>query len=91
MKRKPTKAERQHMDRVAQFPCMACGAHPVELHHPRRGMGIGQRASNYDVLPLCADHHRTGGHGVALHAGQKTWEAIYGTEAELLERLRGMM
>lgn len=89
--KRPTAAEKKHMDKVAQMPCMACGAHPVELHHPRRGMGMSQRASHFDVLPLCPAHHRTGGHGVALHAGQKTWESIYGTEAELLERLRGLM
>ena len=91
MKRKPTKAERDHMDRVAQMPCMACGSHPVELHHPRRGMGVSMRASHFDVLPLCPAHHRTGGYGIAIHAGQKTWEAMYGTEAFLLEKLRGMM
>lgn len=91
MKRKPTKSEREHMDRVAQLPCMVCGTHPVELHHPRRGMGMAMRASNLDVIPLCAAHHRTGGFGVALHAGQKTWESIFGTESELLERLRGLL
>lgn len=91
MKRKPTKPEREHMSKVAEIPCMACGVLPVELHHPRAGSGMSQRSSNYDVIPLCHEHHRTGGYGVALHAGQKTWEGIYGTEAALLERLRGML
>lgn len=91
MKRKPTKAEREHMNKVAQIPCMACGAHPVELHHPRRGMGVGMRASNFDVIPLCPAHHRTGGFGVAFHAGRKTWESIFGTESELLEKLQGLL
>jgi hypothetical protein len=30
-------------------------------------------------------HHTNGGYGVALHAGQKAFEAKYGTESELLE------
>ena len=38
------------------------------------------------VIPLCPEHHRTGGKGVAIHAGQKTWEAIFGTEEELIEK-----
>lgn len=29
-------------------------------------------------------HHRTGGYGVAIHAGQKTWEKRYGTQRDLL-------
>jgi hypothetical protein len=36
------------------------------------------------VIPLCHAHHRTGGHGVAVHAGRRTWEDKFGTEDELL-------
>lgn len=32
-------------------------------------------------------HHRTGGYGVAIHAGQKKWEGIYGTEESLLAQI----
>jgi hypothetical protein len=30
MKKKPTAEERRHWDKVAQMPCLACGAWPVE-------------------------------------------------------------
>lgn len=87
-----TKAEREHMTRVGRLGCIVClnldyGPTPAELHHPRAGQGTGQKASHMDVIPLCPTHHRTGGHGVAIHAGQKTWEAKFGTEAELLAQI----
>jgi hypothetical protein len=85
-----TKAERIHMAKVAELGCLLCGAIP-ELHHIRSGQGLGQRASNFEVLPLCSLHHRTGGPGIAFHAGRRTWEAQHGSERELLERVRGMI
>lgn len=78
------------MSKVAELPCAACGVHLVELHHPT-GAGMGLRASNYDVIPLCPKHHRTGGYGVAVHAGQKAWEEKYGTQAEMLARTRELL
>jgi hypothetical protein len=88
-----TKAEREYMNSVAQLGCIVCSNMgymdtPAELHHIRTGQGMSQRASNYDVIPLCPFHHRSGGHGNAVHAGQKTWEANHGTELELLEQVK---
>jgi len=80
-----TKAERLHMGAMAATGCIICDR-PTELHHPRHGTGMGQRASNYNVIPLCEKHHRTGGPGIALHAGIKTFESTFGTEPELLEK-----
>lgn len=81
-KRAPTKDEKAYMRLVAQLSCSVCPAMPVEVHHPRHGAGMGRRSSHYDTFPLCTTHHRSGGFGVAIHAGQKTWEAKFGTEAE---------
>jgi hypothetical protein len=83
-------AEKTHLSKVAELGCIICRS-PAEIHHIRAGMGIGQRNSNFHVLPLCPSHHRTGGHGVAIHAGQKTFEAKYGTEHELLEKVNGLL
>ena len=89
-KRRASKAEFEHMTRVAELGCMVC-AMPAECHHILKGAGMGQRASNYDVIPLCPTHHRSGGHGVAIHAGIATWEAMYGTELQALEIVRGLV
>lgn len=93
MAKKPmTVAEKQHVSRVVALGCVAnhCGC-AAEAHHPRRGMGMGQRASHMDVIPLCPQHHRTGGFGVAIHMGQRTWEKKFGSEAELLELVRSRL
>lgn len=61
---------------------------PAEIHHIRTGTGIGRKADQFDVIPLCALHHRNGNHGEALHAGQRTWEARFGSELELVAQAR---
>lgn len=89
-------AERLHLSRVASLGCIVCRITgyeftPAEIHHPRTGMGMSQRASHFDAIPLCHIHHRTGGHGLAIHSGQKTWEAKFGTETELLAQVKELL
>lgn len=86
-------ADRKHLQRLADMGCIVCRTYyhvhsPAEIHHIRHGMGMGQRAPHSQAIPLCPAHHRTGGHGVALHAGQKAFEEKYATEQELLELTR---
>ncbi|MEZ2600772.1 hypothetical protein [Kluyvera intermedia] len=63
------------------------GDTPAEIHHCSKGTGLSVRADNFHVIPLCHTHHRTGGHGVAVHVGRKTWQNNFGTEAELLAQV----
>lgn len=70
---------------VAELGCIICGR-PAQLHHPRFACGLSQRASDWLVVPICPDHHTDGGPGVAIHAGQTTFERMYGTEEELLAK-----
>lgn len=84
-----TKIDRIWLSRVAALGCIVCknlglGEMPAEIHHVRTGQGIGQRADHRKTIPLCQQHHRVGGHGVAIHAGKKTWEQKYGSETALL-------
>lgn len=87
--------EREHLSKVAELGCLICNSmgyeSEAEIHHIRSGMGMGQRASHFEVIPLCHKHHRTGGYGVAFHAGSKIWQQKYGTETELLQRVRKML
>lgn len=81
------------MSRVASLGCIISNSdccRGVEVHH-KTGAGMGLKSSNYDVIPLCANHHRTGGYKVAIHAGTKTWESIYGTQDELIERVKQIL
>ncbi len=87
-----TANERLHLSRVAALGCIVCrnlgyGMTPAEVHHIRTGQGL-KRASHFETLPLCHAHHRTGGYGVAFHAGKEAFEANYGTELELLQQTR---
>jgi PHP family Zn ribbon phosphoesterase len=91
MKKEATAAEKRHMSKVAALCCVVCrnlgyGESPAELHHVRNGKGL-KRASHMEVIPLCHTHHRTGGHGIAYHAGRVVWEENFGTEIELLEQV----
>ncbi|SDV49800.1 Recombination enhancement, RecA-dependent nuclease [Chitinasiproducens palmae] len=84
------------MDAVARLGCIVCRNlgfldSPAELHHPRFLAGGAQRSSHMDVIPLCPTHHRLGGLGVALHAGRQSFEAAYGSEAELLAQVRALL
>lgn len=85
-----TKAEKRHRSAVAALGCIVCrNVHgrddsPAELHHIRATAGMGQRSSEFEVIPLCPWHHRLGGYGNAVHAGRIMWEANFGTERELL-------
>ena len=90
-------AEKDHLNRVAELGCIVCLVQgnqgtPAEIHHIRDGQGMAQRASNYDVVPLCPIHHRTGGYGeVGFHQSPKRFVERYGSERELLEEVERML
>ncbi len=88
---------RRYMGEVAALGCLACrrihGPHdpgPAELHHPRVGAGMGLRSSDWDVIPLCPEHHRgkTGVHGL----GTRGFAKHHGfSEADLLADVRELI
>lgn len=78
--------EKEHLNQVASLGCVVCGNF-AEIHHVRLGSGLAKKASAYLSIPICASHHRTGGLGVAFHAGRKVWEEKYGSQIELLEKV----
>jgi hypothetical protein len=90
MTKRANKTEKAWLDRVANLGCCICGA-TAEIHHLLAGKGMGQKASNFDVIPLCDFHHRNGGHGFAIHSGVRTWEARHGTELYHLEKTRAVL
>lgn len=49
-------AVKRYMSAVGKLGCLVCGA-PPQLHHPREGVGAGQRESDWCVVPLCRTHH----------------------------------
>lgn len=84
------------MGRVVRLGCEACRLDGVlraaNLHHIREGYGAQQRASHWEVIPLCEGHHqgmlaRKPGEPklIAFHGAERTFKARYGNEVELLE------
>lgn len=82
------KAEKAWMDRVAKLPCATCGDFPVVLHHLRETMGMGQRNSNWMVIPLCPSCH-TGPHGV--HGDKSMMKIMKSDELSLLSDTMGKL
>ena len=83
-KKNLTAAEKRYFAAVVELGCCICKM-PPEIHH-KTGAGMGIRAHNSDVMPLCPDHHRLGMNDkLAIHAGVETWEDRHGTQDYWIE------
>lgn len=101
MAKKPTAEEQRHYKKVLSIGCIACRLQgfndtPAEIHHLRKGAGMGQKSSNDKVIPLCPVHHKYGYKDKDIveygyHQSPKNFEERYGTELELLEKVRGLL
>ncbi|WP_211828688.1 Ref family recombination enhancement nuclease [Kistimonas asteriae] len=86
-----TADQRRHLGDVAALGCIACrnagyGESPAEVHHITSGYGTGQERNDYDVIPLCPNHHRQGED--AVHVSPARFTAQHGHELDLLEQTR---
>lgn len=65
-KNKPaqTALEKRWVSKLAEQPCVICGAHGVEIHEFEQGQW-------FTSVPLCAAHHR-GPHG--WHGDRLAWK-----------------
>ena len=70
-----------HMARVAQLPCVICGARPVHVHHCISGRYSQRRSSDRETIPLCPDHHQ-GRNGI--HTSKRAWERENGPDTDYL-------
>lgn len=91
MAKSKTKDEKRWLSDVAAMGCVVCrnsgyGASPAEVHHSRAGVGKGQKAHYSQTIPLCPPHHRTGGYGIAFHAGPEEFEKRYGSQDKLVSQ-----
>jgi len=87
-KKVATAKEKRHLELVASLNCLIC-QQPAICHHIRnRGdgkgnIGFSKRANHYEVIPLCPSHHVG---PFSIHNTKRQFEAMYGTEEELLHR-----
>ena len=94
--------KQKYYDAVVKLGCIACRrlglyGSPPQLHHPRHipnGPGMGQKSSDYCVIPLCPRHHTDGPDSVhrlsaaawARKYGMSEWEMVLATRQELFNR-----
>ena len=62
----PTAAERRHIERLKDLPCVVCGASEVEVHEPEQGLWFA-------AMPLCITCHRHPVYG--WHGQRQNWKA----------------
>lgn len=75
----------EHMSTVKALPRLVCGCYGVEAHHE------GKPRSDFNVLPLCPQHHRRE-YGIgAYHYSPKAFYALHGSSVELLARVAAML
>lgn len=70
-----------YLARVAQLPCVICGARPVHVHHCISERFSQRKASDCETIPLCHDHHQ-GRNGI--HTSKRAWERENGFDYEFL-------
>lgn len=81
----PTRKQKYYWGRLAEeVGCIIC----LKFHNTKNtyvSIHHCEGRKNHDFcLPLCAEHHQTGGEGVAVHPFKKQWEEKYGSQ-ELLK------
>lgn len=64
---------------IASQPCIICGG-PSECAHVGPVRGLAQKCSDYETVPLCREHHRTGRDSV--HTLQKLFWNHHGISRE---------
>lgn len=86
--RQASAAERRHMERVSELPCVLCEAlsqeqmTPTTVHHIRSGQGAAQRADHFLSVAVCADCHQQSILG--LHGDRTLLRIANVTELDLL-------
>jgi hypothetical protein len=74
-----------HMGRVKMLPCLVCGSQPVEVHH------LPDPRSDFRVVALCPFHHRREYGPQAYHYSRRNFNAIHGSDEQLLARTIEML
>jgi len=68
---------------VKQLPCVVCrSAPPSDAHHVIHDRYSGKKASGFDVIPLCKEHHQHGPE--AIHNAKRSWLEKHGPDYAFL-------
>lgn len=98
-----SKAEQHHQDQVRELGCIVTGSgSDVTIHHVHGGSiserlaelgldptkGLGMRGhSEWLVIPLTLTLHSLGPTAIDGSMGVKSWETVYGRQADMVDRV----
>ena len=78
MTKAPTAAERRHLNRIGEMPCLICDA-PAAIHHITSNGYYRITRTHRLVAPLCERHHQYGPD--AVHTiGAANFHAMHGID-----------
>lgn len=90
--------DKARLDKIARIGCIVCQIHhgvyvPAAVHHLTgiKYRATGKKANDAHTIPLCGAHHQTGGYGIAIHAGVKEWEKMWGTQEMYLDMVNEIL
>lgn len=89
----PTADQKRRYIAIADLGCIVgpsvfCAGR-ITIHHCFTGGG--GRKDHDKTIPLCWEHHM-GAQGIdGQRFSKRGWQAIYGTETELLEKVNGLL
>jgi len=84
-----TKEAKYHLARVKSLPCVVClQPGPSDAHHVFHGRYGTRKASDFEVIPLCRNHHQ-GPDGI--HTNKALWADRYGFDHEFLAVVADML
>ena len=86
--KQPRQKDRDHLARVAALPCVICGYWPVHVHHCICDRYSQRKASDYETIPLCHEHHMG---AAGIHSGKASWVEKYGPDHGYLPRVADML
>lgn len=84
-----------HWGRLRDMGCIVSGRPNPTIHHCHGGSmllrgitkGAGLKTSDWLVIPLAVELHSIGPSAIDGIMGVPTWEFLYGTQAEYLDRI----
>lgn len=79
----------KYLELVRSLPCCVSGMWPVSAHHPREGMGMSQKATDWHAIPLHYDYHQ-GKQGIHT-MGTKAWRRIHGSELDYAKKTQELL
>ena len=79
MSKQPTAAERRHLNRVGEMPCLIC-ERPAAIHHITSNGYARITRTHRLIAPLCHEHHAAGFPDAVHEIGHREFAVLHGVD-----------